>query len=48
MRSYDNNRAGANTNEHSLTPAAIKAHGLRKAFSLKVDGYDPKIEAQPL
>jgi outer membrane protein assembly factor BamB len=47
-RSYDNNRTGANTNEQSLTPAAIQTRGLRRVFSLKVEGDDPNIEAQPL
>ena len=47
-RSYDNNRTGANTGEHSLTPSAIQARGLRKAFSFKIEGDDPNIEAQPL
>ncbi len=47
-RSYDNNRTGANTNEESLTPSALKTRGLRRVFSLKVEGDDPNIEAQPL
>jgi hypothetical protein len=47
-RSYDNTRAGTNTNERSLTPAAIKARGLRKAYSLQLTGDDPRIEGQPL
>lgn len=47
-RSYDNNRTGADTDEHSLTPSAIKARGLHKVFSLKVESDDPNIEAQPL
>lgn len=47
-RSYDNGRTGANTNEKSLMPAAIQARGLRRAFSLKITGDDPRIEAQPL
>ena len=47
-RSYNNNRTGANTNEKSFTPAALKSRGLRKVFSLKVEGDDPNIEAQPL
>src|SRR5205814_201035 len=47
-RSYDNNRTGANTNEQSFTPSAIKTRGLRRVFSLKVEGDDPNIEAQPL
>jgi outer membrane protein assembly factor BamB len=47
-RSYDNGRTGTNTDEHSLTPAAIKGRGLRKGFSLKLEGDDPNVEAQPL
>jgi outer membrane protein assembly factor BamB len=47
-RSYDNGRTGANTAEAWLTPAAVKAHGLSKAFSLQLTGDDPRIEAQPL
>ena len=47
-RSYDNARTGANTNEKSLTPIAISTHGLRKAFSLKMESDDPRVEAQPL
>jgi len=44
-RSYDNARTGANTNEHSFTPAAIRALGLTKVFSLTMSGDDPRIEA---
>jgi len=47
-RSYDNFRSGANLHEQSLTPTAISAHGLRKAFSLRMNGDDPRVEAQPL
>jgi hypothetical protein len=47
-RSYDNNRTGANADERVLTPATLKVRGLRKVFSLKVEGDDPNIEAQPL
>jgi len=47
-RSYDNGRTGTYTTETSFTPSAIKARGLRKVFSLKVEGDDPNIEAQPL
>ena len=47
-RSYDNGRSGANTEEHVLTPAAIKSRGLTKAYSLTIAGDDPNIEAQPL
>ena len=47
-RSYDNGRTGANTSERTFTPAAIKARGIKKAFSLNIPGDDPRIEAQPL
>ena len=47
-RSYDNFRSGANIHEQSLTPAAISSRGLRKAFSLRMNGDDPRVEAQPL
>ena len=47
-RSYDNTRSGANVNERVLSPGAIRAHGLAKAFSLVLAGDDPRIEAQPL
>ena len=47
-RSYDNNRTGANINEQTFTPEALRTRGLRKAFSLKLEGDDPNIEAQPL
>ncbi len=45
-RSYDNTRAGANTQETTLTPDVV-AKGLRKLFSLTVTD-DPRLEAQPL
>jgi outer membrane protein assembly factor BamB len=47
-RSYDNARTGSNTAETILTPTAIKARGLVKAFSLAPTGADRCIEAQPL
>ncbi len=47
-RSYDNGRTGANTAERVLTPDAIRARGLTRAFSLVLAGDDPRIEAQPL
>jgi hypothetical protein len=47
-RSYDNGRTGANTSEHVLSPQAIKARGVKRAFSLSIPGDDPRIEAQPL
>jgi hypothetical protein len=47
-RSYDNGRTGANTGERMFTPAAIKARGIKRAFSLNITGDDPRIEAQPL
>lgn len=45
-RSYDNARTGANTHEKSFTPASISTDGLKKAFSLKLEGDDPRVEAQ--
>jgi hypothetical protein len=48
MRSFDNARTGANTNERILTPTAVKTRGLAKAFSLVMAGDDPRVEAQPL
>ena len=47
-RSYDNGRTGANTAERVLSPKAIRARGLTRAFSLVLAGDDPRIEAQPL
>ena len=47
-RSYDNGRTGANTAERVLSPEAIRARGLTRAFSLVLAGDDPRIEAQPL
>ena len=46
-RSYDNGRTGANTSETVLTPAVV-SNGLKKLFSLQLNGDDPRIEAQPL
>jgi outer membrane protein assembly factor BamB len=46
-RSYDNTRSGANTQETTLTPAAVTA-GLQRRFSLQLTGDDPRLEAQPL
>jgi outer membrane protein assembly factor BamB len=47
-RSYDNARTGAYTQETTLTPAVVAAHGMVKQFSLVLAGDDPRIEAQPL
>jgi outer membrane protein assembly factor BamB len=47
-RSYDNGRTGANLREAALTPSAVKGRGLRRVFSLTLEGDDPNIEAQPL
>jgi hypothetical protein len=47
-RSYDNARTGANTAETVLTPDAVRAHGIRRLFSLQLDGDKRGIEAQPL
>src|SRR5262249_32251803 len=45
-RSNDNRRSGANTNEKSLTPAAVR-QALSKRRRLKFDA-DPRLGAQPL
>jgi outer membrane protein assembly factor BamB len=45
-RSYDNYRDGANTHEHRLTPANVP--NLKYLFSLRLQGDDPCVEAQPL
>lgn len=47
-RSYDNTRAGANTQETILTPAAIRTRGLKHLFSLALPGDARGCEAQPL
>jgi hypothetical protein len=45
-RSIDPARTGANTAESVLTPAAVKARGVKVLLTLQTD--DPRIEAQPL
>ena len=47
-RSYANGRAGANTQETTLTPALVGSNLLVKQFSLDLTNDDPRIEAQPL
>lgn len=47
-RSYDNTRAGANTQERALTPAAILSRGIKKLFTLQLPGDARGCEAQPL
>jgi hypothetical protein len=46
-RSYDFARTGANTAETVLTPAAVKARGVKTLLTLAVPD-DPRLEAQPL
>jgi PQQ enzyme repeat len=47
-RSYDNTRAGANTQETVLTPQAIKTRGIKRLFTLALPGDARGCEAQPL
>ena len=47
-RSYDNTRSGANTQETALTPSAIRAHGVKRLFTLSLPGDARGCEAQPL
>jgi outer membrane protein assembly factor BamB len=47
-RSYDNLRSGANTQETVLTPAAVRARGIRHLFTLPLPGDARGCEAQPL
>ena len=47
-RSYDNTRSGANTRETTLSPAAIRSHGIRHLFSLALPGDARGCEAHPL
>jgi hypothetical protein len=47
-RSYDNTRAGANTQETTLTPQAILGRGIKKLFTLQLPGDARGCEAQPL
>lgn len=47
-RSFDNARTGAYLHEEVLTPAAVGTRGIRRAFSLAMNGDRRGIEAQPL
>ena len=47
-KSYDNARTSANTAETVLTPAAVRAKGMRKLPSIPVVGDARGMEAQPL
>jgi PQQ enzyme repeat len=47
-RSYDNTRAGANTQESILTPASISQRGIKRLFTLSLPGDARGCEAQPL
>ena len=47
-KSYDNSRTSANTAETTLTPAAVRAKGMRKLPSIPVVGDRNGMEAQPL
>jgi outer membrane protein assembly factor BamB len=47
-RSFDLARTGANTHETILTPAAVRARGIKRLFSLTVPGDARGCEAQPL
>jgi hypothetical protein len=46
-RSFDLGRTGANTSETVLTPAAVRARGVRVMLTLTTPD-DPRLEAQPL
>jgi hypothetical protein len=46
-RSFDFSRAGANTAERALLPAAIRAQGIKVLLTLTTPD-DPRLEAQPL
>lgn len=46
-RSFDSSRAGANTAETALVPAAIRARGVKVLLTLTTPD-DPRLEAQPL
>jgi hypothetical protein len=47
-RTYDSTLSGANTQDSVLTPAAVATRGIRRLFSLQMDGDKRGIEAQPL
>lgn len=47
-RAYDNTRAGANTQESTLTPSAIRSRGIKRLFTLPLPGDARGCEAQPL
>jgi hypothetical protein len=47
-RAFDLARTGANVRETILTPAAVRARGVRRLFSLSVPGDARGCEAQPL
>ena len=47
-RSFDLARTGANVHETILTPAAVRARGIKRLFSLTVPGDARGCEAQPL
>src|SRR5215471_3880466 len=47
-RSYDNGRDGANTCESVLTAAAVCSRGIKRLFSLPLEGDGRGAEAQPL
>jgi PQQ enzyme repeat len=47
-RSFDNARTGANLRETILTPAGVRARGLKRLFSLPTPGDARGCEAQPL
>jgi hypothetical protein len=47
-RGYDNFNTGANLAETTLTQANVKARGIRKIFSLPMEGDARGCEAQPL
>ena len=46
-RSFDLARTGANVNETILTPATVRARGIKRLFSLSVPGDTRGCEAQP-
>ena len=46
-RGYDHARSGANIAETVLTPAAVRARGIKQALVLKIPD-DPRLDSQPL